>query len=420
MAAPITSEQIALVKATVPVLQQQGEAITTAFYNNLLAANPDLRNIFSASAQANGRQPKALAGAVLAYATYIDNLPVLAAAVERIAHKHVSLGVQPEHYPIVGKFLLEAIVEVLGPEVATTDILDAWAAAYGELANIFIGAEKSMYAENGEWQGWRKFRVERRVPESESIESFYLSPVDGSKQLPSYRPGQFVTLRIKLPELGGIYQSRHYSLSEAPRHPAVDGYRISVKREDGAADGGPAGMVSNALHKDYVVGTEVELSHPQGVFCLTSDKTKENVPVVLISAGVGATPLMAMLETLTSPQTAVRRPVSWIHTSHSARTIPFTEPVRRICRDNEHVSAHVFLSSAGPEESAADYQLLPMRLNLANLDCDRDLFINNTSTEYFICGPETFMADMRRSLVDMGVDKQRISLELFAQGSVEE
>jgi hemoglobin-like flavoprotein len=98
--------------------------ITSLFYKNLLDGNPELRNIFNEANQVGGAQPRALASAVLAYATYLDDLGKLSDAVERIAHKHTSLNVQPEQYPIVGKFLLEAVATVLG-DACTSEIAEA-------------------------------------------------------------------------------------------------------------------------------------------------------------------------------------------------------------------------------------------------------------------------------------------------------
>src|SRR4051794_2785608 len=110
----LTPARIALVKATAPALRQHGVAITTTFYQNLFRDHPSLRNVFNLASQKDGSQPRALANAVLSYATYIDDLPRLQNAVERIAHKHASLSVSPDQYPLVGKYLLNAIATVLG------------------------------------------------------------------------------------------------------------------------------------------------------------------------------------------------------------------------------------------------------------------------------------------------------------------
>src|SRR5262245_4183605 len=104
----LTAQTIAIIKATVPVLQQRGEQITRHFYELMFREHPEVKAFFNQSHQAAGTQPKALAGAVLAYAAHIDRLEALADAVPRIVHKHAALGVLPEHYPIVGKCLLQA------------------------------------------------------------------------------------------------------------------------------------------------------------------------------------------------------------------------------------------------------------------------------------------------------------------------
>lgn len=124
MAAPLTSAQVAIVKATAPVLKEHGEEITSLFYRNMLDANPDLRNIFNMANQVGGAQPRALANAVFAYASHVDDIGKLSPAVERIAHKHASLNVQPQQYSIVGKFLLEAVATVLG-DACTPEIAEA-------------------------------------------------------------------------------------------------------------------------------------------------------------------------------------------------------------------------------------------------------------------------------------------------------
>jgi nitric oxide dioxygenase len=421
--APLTAEQIAIVKATAPVLQEHGVTITTLFYNNLLAAHEELKNIFSLTSQATGRQPRALAGAVLAYATYVDDLPKLHHAVERIAHKHVSLQVTAPQYDVVGQFLMEAIGQVLG-DAATPAIVDAWTAAYRVLADVFINREAEMYEANRKadnWVGWRKFKVIRREAESSDIASFYLAPLDGVK-LSKYLPGQYISLQIFVPELG-VLQSRQYSLSEAPKA-AGEYYRVSVKAVEGEVKDHP-GVISNLLHRELKVGDEVELSHPQGEFFVDpSDQSKEGKPIVLISAGVGATPLMAILESLTADSTVagqktVSRPVSWIHGSRSSKTLPFYNAVKTITKTNENVKAKIFLSNATPEEKLGeDYPFAQTRIDLNKLDAEKDLFLSNSGAEYFICGPELFMYDIRRVLRDMGVAKERINLELFATGDV--
>lgn len=409
-AAPLSTSQMAIIKATVPVLQVHGEQITSAMYDNMIKAHPDMSNIFSHTSQITGRQPRALARAVLAYAAYIDDLPKLTHAIERIAQKHVSLFIQPEQYDIVGTHLIGAIGQVLG-DAATPEIVDAWTAAYGILAQVFIGREKELYKADENWTGWRKFRIARKVHEAEDIASFYLEPEDGVGPLPTFLPGQYVSLQVFVPQLGHL-QSRQYSLSDWL---ANDGrcYRVSVKRErDDSAS--LDGVVSNLLHSSHEEGDMVELSHPHGEFFLDpADVSKAGVPVVLISAGIGATPLMSMLHAL-AQSSAVKRPISWIHTSQSRVTQPFAEETTAIAESGKLVMAtHVHLRQDAREVTKP-------RLDVSTLDRERQLFVHDDRAEYYVCGPQGFMLDVREKLVNLGVVKERVFLELFATGDVED
>jgi Hemoglobin-like flavoprotein len=182
----LTPEQVDIIKATVPVLEQHGLAITTTFYKNMLNENPELHAIFNTANQVTQHQQKALAGALYAYASNIDNLAALTDAVELITNKHASLYVKPEQYKIVGTYLLAAMKIVLG-DALTPEIHDAWAAAYWLLADLLIEKEASLYRSAGDWNDWREFKIDKKIPESDQITSFYLKPVDG-KPLPFFPP----------------------------------------------------------------------------------------------------------------------------------------------------------------------------------------------------------------------------------------
>jgi nitric oxide dioxygenase len=217
------------------VLKEHGVALTRHFYARMFEHNPELKALFNQGHQRSGAQQQALAMAVAAYAEHIDQPGVLEPVLRLIAHKHVSLGIRAEHYAIVGRHLLASIREVLGAEAATDALLQAWAEAYGQLADLLIGMEQALYQgavdQPGGWSGWRGFRVQRKQAESEEITSFYLVPADGGP-VPAYRPGQYVTVRVPVPELG-LHQPRQYSLSDAP---GGESLRISVKREAGGAE----------------------------------------------------------------------------------------------------------------------------------------------------------------------------------------
>ena len=211
----LSNAQRALIKATVPLLETGGEALITHFYRTMLGEYPEVRPLFNQAHQASGDQPRALANGVLIYARHIDQLQELGPLVAKVVNKHVSLQVLPEHYPIVGTCLLRAIREVLGEQIATDEVLEAWGAAYQQLADLLIEAEESVYAASaqadGGWRGVRRFRVARKQAESEEITSFYLEPVDGQPLL-AFQPGQYIGLRL---DIDGEEVRRNYSLSAA-------------------------------------------------------------------------------------------------------------------------------------------------------------------------------------------------------------
>ena len=138
----LTDRQKEIVKSTVPLLETGGEALTTHFYKTMLGEYPEVRPLFNQAHQQSGAQPRALAHSVLMYAKHIDKLENLGDLPAQIVNKHVALQVQPEHYPIVGTCLLRAIREVLGAEIATDEVIAAWGAAYQQLADILIAAER--------------------------------------------------------------------------------------------------------------------------------------------------------------------------------------------------------------------------------------------------------------------------------------
>lgn len=376
--------------------------ITTLFYERMLDAHPELKNIFNTAHQETGEQPAALAHAVWAYAVNIDNPEALRTAVSRIGHKHASLGVTADQYPIVGEHLLAAIKEVLGPAV-NQDVLDAWGAAYEQLANIFIKFEESLYQQSvqtpGGWKGWRKFFISKKVPESDEVISFHLSPVDRDT-LPSYHPGQFVSVRCFVPELQS-HQPRQYSLSDAP---SGDHFRISVKREF-ARDSRPAGRISNVLHETTPVGAELDVSMPFGDFVLDINSTN---PAVLISGGVGLTPMMSMLKSIVNQQGQARE-VKFIHAARNGHVHAMKDDLGRIVARNPSVSRLVFYEETAPgEKQGVDYDYVG-RVDLAKV---KDQVVL-PDADYYICGPQPFMKAQSKSLGSLGVAPERIHMEVF-------
>jgi nitric oxide dioxygenase len=140
----LSKNTIEIIKSTVPVLKEHGVEITTTFYKNMFANHEEIKGMFNMAKQESGEQPKALAMTILAAAQNIDNLEALLPAVKNIAGAHVNSKVKAEHYPIIGKNLLEAIKEVLG-DAATEEVINAWGEAYEVIAKVFIDIEKEMY-----------------------------------------------------------------------------------------------------------------------------------------------------------------------------------------------------------------------------------------------------------------------------------
>ena len=403
----LEQKTIEIIKSTVPVLEKHGETITTRFYQLMFGNHPELLNIFNHANQKQGRQQKALAGTVYAAAMYIDNLEAILPVVKQIAHKHRSLGIKPEHYPIVGKHLLLAIKDVLG-DAATDEIIDAWGQAYNLIADAFISVEAEMYEEaatqDGGWDGFRNFVVDRKVVESEVITSFYLKPED-KKEIATFIPGQYISIKM---EIGGeeFTHIRQYSLSDAPGR---DYYRISVKREAGTQN--PDGMVSNYLHDGVKEGEILKVSAPAGDFILDTEK---NTPVVLLSGGVGLTPMMSMLKTLVEIQPS--REVTFVHAAANSNVHALRDEVEELSK-LETVKSFFFYDS--PTEEDRMNNRFDVEGYITREWLEDKVSVDNA--DFYFCGPVPFMKAINRSLKDLGVKEDRINFEFFGpMGNLEE
>jgi len=383
----LSQETIDIVKSTVPVLEEHGQTITTVFYKNMFEAHPELLNIFNQANQSQGRQQNALASLVYAAAENIDNLEAVLPAVVQVAHKHKSLNITPEQYPIVGYYLLGAIKEVLG-DAATPEIIGAWGEAYEVIAGVFIGIEKDMFEEakqmDGGWETFKDFTIANKVVESDVITSFYLKPVDG-KVLPSYKPGQYITLRVTIP--GEEYLvNRQYSLSQAP---TGDMYRISVKREDEFT---PNGVMSVNLHLNMNIGDTVEVSVPAGVFHLD---TKSKNPVTLISGGVGITPMMSMYDSIA--KNTPDRPVAFLHSARTRAHQAFNDVLNTLNSSMDSSTYSVLYSDEGDGFMTRDY----LASNVLE------------GSDIYVCGPTPFLESVMRDLYALGIPEEKIHFEFF-------
>jgi Flavodoxin reductases (ferredoxin-NADPH reductases) family 1 len=385
----LSNEHKAIIRATVPLLEAGGEALTTHFYGILLDENPEVRPYFNQANQFTGDQPRALAQGVLAYARHIDHLEGLGDMVHVIVNKHVSLRIRREHYPIVGSCLLRAIRDVLGAEIATDAVIDAWAAAYGQLAEILGGAEAAIYDAQaqapGGWRDGRAFRLVAKTPESDEVTSFRFEPVDGGAVY-AHTPGQYIGLRVTV---DGHDMRRNYSLSAAPDG---KGYRISVKRH-------PGGAVSNFLHDHLHVGDTLELFPPSGHFTL-DDSERD---LVLISGGVGITPTLAMLEQALTTE----RPIHFIHAARHGGAHAFRESIDALAAKHPQLKRYYCYETTregDPEPHATGF-------------LNRDLLAawlpaGDTLDAYFL-GPKPFMKSVRHALRELGVPDERARYEFF-------
>jgi len=387
---------INVIKSTVPVLEVHGLAITKTFYHNLFKDNPSLLNIFNHTNQTQGRQQGALANTVYAAAQHIDNLEPIVPVVVQIAHKHVSLGVLPEHYPIVGQYLLAAIKEVLG-DAATDEIIEAWGKAYGVIADIFISVEEDLYQaaeQNNGWRAFKQFKIARTVKESDDVTSFYLQPTDGSK-VPAYKPGQYVSIRVTAP--GEKYLlNRQYTLSQPSNEQE---FRISVKRE---SEHNPKGKVSNFLH-EAALGTTLEVSAPAGVF--TYEPT--NAPVLFISGGIGVTPLNAMFQTIQNKEN-----VTFIQCARNENVLAFHEDIQNKMNALNGPTGLSKLFSVFKKDSNAHHKVLYSDKNeYINANVLRP--VSTKDTQVYICGPTPFMEAAINALHECNIADSQIHYEFF-------
>lgn len=230
----------AIVKATAGVVAENAETITRTFYPDMFAAHPELMRVFNKANQAIGEQPKALAASVVAYAVNLidPDAPDFTPVMQRIAHKHVSLGIKAQEYTIVGHHLMKAVGAVLGDAV-TPEVAAAWDEVYWLFGCALIAEEAKLYALGGTDPDnpWRKYRVVERFEESDDIFSLVLAPVEG--ETPRHSTGQYVAIAVDLPD--GSRQPRQYTISSGPRGDAL---RVTIKRVYGV-DGAPDGQVSN-------------------------------------------------------------------------------------------------------------------------------------------------------------------------------
>ncbi len=397
----LDTKTIEVVKSTAPVLQEHSQEIGERFYELLFSRVPDLYNMFNQTNQKRGIQQGALAYGVYLAGANIDNLEEIQSMVERVTEKHRALGVHPDQYPIVGETLLQAVKDVLG-DAATDEVIRAWEEAYQAIADIFIDIEDKLYQETeeqpGGWIGNRSFYVDKKVKESEVITSFYLKPEDGTT-IPPYQAGQYLTLQADI-EGEKYSHMRHYSLSDAPNE---EYYRISVKRED-PQNGAPAGIVSNYLHNQVSEGDSLKVAAPAGDFTVSTEKK----PIVLLSGGVGITPIMSMFNTLV--ETDADREITFIHAAANSEVHAMKDHVEALATEYPNVSSFVCYSEP-TEQDRAENRF--DKEGLIDLDWLQTV-LSDSEKDFYFCGPLPFLKAINQALKDWGVPEEYRTFELFS------
>ncbi|MBQ0827099.1 globin domain-containing protein [Streptomyces tagetis] len=390
----LSAESASVVRATLPAVAAALDEITTRFYGTMFHDRPELLDgLFNRGNQASGAQRRALAGSIAAFATALLDDPETRpdTLLDRIAHKHVSVGVTDDQYTIVHKYLFAAIAEVLGDAV-TAEVAAAWDEVYWLMAGALIGQEARLYHEAGLRPGrvWRQWTVVERRPEAPDVVSFVIRPADG-EPAPRARAGQYVSVSMRMAD--GVRQVRQYSLSGDP---GGELRRITVKRVP-AEDGAPAGEVSNLLYDDVCRGDELTLSAPAGDVFLDDDGTR---PVVLVSAGIGCTPMTGILAHLAASD--ARRPVLVLHADRSPAEHALRAETRALVERLPDARAAFWYERGGPQEPEARTGLM----DLADVELPEGATV-------FLCGALPFMREVRGRLLAAGVPARDIRYEVF-------
>ncbi len=364
-----------IITATLPLVGANIDAITQTFYRRLFDAHPALiRNLFNRGNQAQGAQQRALAASIATFATHLVNpdLPHPAELLSRIGHKHASLGVTADQYPIVHEHLFAAIVEVLGADTVTAEVAEAWDRVYWIMAQTLIDLERALYAEAGVADGdvYRRARVTGRVDDPSGAVLVTVSGVDTD-----FSAGQYVSVGVTLPD--GARQLRQYSLVNK----AGDGeLTFAVK---------PAGEVSEWIRDNLRVGDQIDITVPFGDLPTPAP----GVPLVLISAGIGITPMLSILETLDGDAR-----VQVLHADRSADAHPLRERQRELLAKLPNATLDLWYEDGG-EEAHKGF------LSLDGIDLPE-------GAEVYLCGADGFVRAVRDQLLARGVT--RVHCELFS------
>ncbi len=388
----LSDRSAAVVAATAGVVAAHAEQITGRFYPRMFTEHPELLRVFNQGNQATGEQSRALAASVVAYAVQLidPNAPSFDHVLERIAYKHISLGIRPEQYTIVGYHLLAAVAEVLGDAV-TPQIADAWNEVYWLFATQLVAEEARLYQQAGvdPARPLRPYRVVRRIEETLDVISLILEPADGG-DLPTISPGQYVSVFVDLPT--GQRQPRQYTVSSTGLGNRL---QITIRRVHGV-NGAPDGQVSSHLHDRTTVGDVLEVSAPAGDFVVQPT----DVPLLLASAGAGITTVLPIVEHIA--RTQPDRTVIVAHADRTAHDHALRDTVLHVGRQLDDFTAYTWYETVAPDDRRSHQGLM----DLSDIPLPADI-------QVFTCGPLPFMRHIRATLLARDVPAISIRYEVF-------
>jgi nitric oxide dioxygenase len=388
----LSGEARAVVEATAAVVAEHAEQITAHFYPAMFEAHPELRRVFNLGNQATGEQSRALAASVVAYAVQLidPTAPSFEHVMRRIAYKHISLGIRPEQYTIVGRHLLGAVGDVLG-EAVTPEVGAAWNEVYWLFATQLIAQEARLYqqAQIDPTTPLRPYRVVRRIEETADVISLVLEPPDG-RALPPIAPGQYMSVFVDLPD--GSRQPRQYTVSSTGVGTRL---QITVRRVRGI-NGAPDGQVSSFLHDNVQAGDILELSAPAGDFVVEPSDS----PLLLASAGAGITTVLPIVEHIA--RTQPQRPVIAAHADRTAQDHALRETVLHVGRQLDDFTAYSWYETVEPDNARSRQGFM----DLSDIPLPDDV-------QVFTCGPLPFMRHVRSTLLKRGIPATHIRYEVF-------
>lgn len=383
----LSTQSRPVIEATLPIIGERISSITPEFYKRMFAAHPELLDgIFSRSNQKNGKQQQALAGSIAVFASHLLNHPetLPETLLARIAHKHASLGVVEDQYPIVYEHLFAAIAADLG-DALTEEIANAWSEVYWLMAHALIKIEKGLYAKQANAKIYAPWKLVSRDETATNSVTFTFEPADETPATQA-QPGQFVSVRM--PMADGIRQVRQYTLSG---NVSDSSQRvITVKLDD-------KGEFSPVLHGSVKVGDTLEISNPYGDLVID----ESGAPLVIATAGIGCTPSAAALSTLAQKNS--QREITVLHADQEVSSWALRAQMVEAIEQLPNATLTTWFERG---DLPSDVKSAEGLMNLAHVD-----FAPNSHV--YLCGPLPFMHAVRGQALAAGIPAEHIHYEVF-------